>query len=290
MNYKSARVYCSRLFILFLLTLLGVAVSNAENTPRYFDPELRVSAPPLSGLPRLRFLTSLDFPPFNFADANKRPTGMNVELARAICEVLNVEAKCEIQALPWSSIEAALIAKRGEAIIAGTAISDAKRDEFGLSYPYFRFPGRFLAMRGTALGAGDTLQKRLADKSIAVVEKSAHEAMLKSYFPTVKPIPLGDVQAVYNSLQKGEAEFAFVDGVSSSFWLSSPDAANCCSFVGGPYYSEKFLGLGMAVVTRSEDALLLQAINSALKSIEESGKYQEIFERYFPNSPHGEGF
>ena len=48
--------------------------SFAESTPRYFDPELRISAPQLGGLPRLRILTSLDFPPFNFADANKRPT------------------------------------------------------------------------------------------------------------------------------------------------------------------------------------------------------------------------
>lgn len=283
--------YTSVIVLISAFLLICIASpSIAEDTPRYFDPELRISAPPLSGLPRLRFLTSLDFPPFNFADANKRPTGMNVELARAICEVLNIEAKCEIQALPWRNIEAALAAKRGEAIIAGTAITNAKRDSFGLSYPYFRFPGRFVAKRDAALGVGDTLQKRLSDKKIAVVAKSAHEAMLKAYFPSTEPISVIDVQAVYKSLQAGEAEFAFVDGVSSSFWLSSSNAANCCSFVGGPYYSEKYLGIGMAVVTRKEDKLLLQAINSALKTIEESGKYQEIFERYFPNSPHGEGF
>lgn len=276
--------------ISILLTFNFVNPSFAENTPRYFDPELRISAPPLSGLPRLRFLTSLDFPPFNFADANKHPTGMNVDLARAICEVLNIEAKCEIQALPWRNIEAALVAKRGEAIIAGTAITDTKRDAFGLSYPYFRFPGRFVAKRETALGNGETLQEKLDGKKVAVVAKSAHEAMLKAYFPSVTLLTLGDVQAIHKSLQVGDADFAFVDGVSSSFWLSSSSAANCCSFVGGPYYSEKYFGIGMAVVTRKEDTLLLQAINSALKTIEESGKYQEIFERYFPNSPHGGSF
>lgn len=281
---------CAIIIILCFSISIFSNSSLAENTPRYFDPELRISAPPLSGLPRLRFLTSLDFPPFNFADANKRPTGMNVELARAICAVLEIEAKCEIQALPWRNIETALVAKRGEAIIAGTAITDAKRSEFGLSYPYFRFPGRFLAVRGTTLGNGDSFQEKLGDKKVAVVAKSAHEAMLKTYFPAAQPIASQDVQAVYKSLQDGDVEFAFVDGVSASFWLSSSSAANCCSFVGGPYYSEKYLGIGMAVATRKEDTLLLQAINSALKTIEENGKYQEIFERYFPNSPHGSGF
>lgn len=290
MNIFNVKYNIISLFTCVLVLFSFVSVSVADNTPRYFDPELRIAAPPLSGLPRLRFLTSLDFPPFNFADANKRPTGMNVDLARAICDVLKIEAKCEIQALPWQSLEVALAAKRGEAIIAGTAITNAKRDIFGLSYPYFRFPGRFLTKRDASLGFGGTMQKKLSDKSVAVVAKSAHEAMLNKYFPSAKPLALVDVQAVYKSLSDGEAELAFVDGVSASFWLSSPNAASCCSFAGGPYYSEKFLGLGMAVVTRKEDTQLLKAINSALRTIEESGKYQEIFERYFPNSPHGEGF
>ena len=215
---------------------------------------------------------------------------MNVELARAICEVLEIEAKCEIQALPWRNIEAALAANRGEAIIAGTAITNTKREAFGLSYPYFRFPGRFVAKRDLKLGAGETLQQKLQGKKIAVIAKSAHEAMLAEYFPQVEAIPLEDAQSIYDALKGGSAELAFVDGVSSSFWLSSKSAQNCCAFVGGPYYSEKYLGMGMAVVTRKEDTLLLQAINSALKTIEESGRYQEIFERYFPNSPHRAGF
>ncbi len=270
-------------------TLVGSTPSNAESTPRYFDPELRITTPLLGGLPRLRFLTSLDFPPFNFADANKRPTGMNVELARAICGVLGIESKCEIQALPWRNIEKALDAKRGEAIIAGTAISGAKRENYGLSYPYFRFPGRFVAKRETKLGVGATMQEKLLGKSIAVVAKSAHEAMINEYFPESVPMPLLDAQAVYKALNAGQAELAFVDGVSSSFWLSSPSAANCCAFIGGPYYSQKYFGIGMAIVTRKEDTQLLQALNAALKTLEENGKYQEIFERYFPRSPHADG-
>ncbi len=283
----------NRLYILITLFFCAVlgwpAPSIAESTPRYFDPELRISTPLLGGLPRLRFLTSLDFPPFNFADANKRPTGMNVDLARAICEVLGIESKCEIQALPWRSLETALDAKRGEAIIAGTAISAAKRENYGLSYPYFRFPGRFVAKREAKLGIGETMQQKLLGKSIAVVAKSAHEAMIAEHFPESVSVPLLDAQAVYKALVIGDAELAFVDGVSSSFWLSSPNAANCCAFVGGPYYSQKYFGIGMAIVTRKEDTQLLQAINAAVKTIEENGKYQEIFERYFPKSPHAEG-
>ncbi|KAG1668180.1 putative ABC transporter arginine-binding protein 2 [Nymphon striatum] len=188
--------------------------------------------------------------------------------------------------MPWSDIEQALDGKRGEAIIAGTAISAAKRDLYGLSYTYFRFPARFIAKSDVQLPTDLTFYDQLNGKTVGVIAKSAHEAMLIDGFPNTKPTPFADVKQVYDALKSGEIELAFVDGVASSFWLSSSNAANCCTFVGDPYYSQKYLGLGMAVVTRKEDTELLQAINAALKSIEETGRYQEIYERYLPNSPH----
>lgn len=267
-----------------------LSVPQAAETPRYFDPDLRISTPLLSGLPRLRFITSLDFPPFNFADANKKPTGMNVDLARAICAELEIESKCEIQALPWDDMEAALNGQRGEAIIAGNAISGQMRAKYGLSYPYFRFPARFLVRRDAADSSATAMYERLRDKRIAVIEGSAHAAMLKEYFPQAIALPLDSATDVYDAVIAKEADYAFLDGVSASFWLTSEKAGNCCTFFGGPYYSTKYFGQGMAVVTRRENAELRQAINAALKAIEEKGEYERIFERYFPNSPHGGGF
>ena len=199
----------NRLYILitlFFCTVLGwPAPSIAESTPRYFDPELRISTPLLVGLPRLRFLTSLDFPPFNFADANKRPTGMNVDLARAICEVLGIESKCEIQALPWRSLETALDAKRGEAIIAGTAISAAKRENYGLSYPYFRFPGRFVAKREAKLGIGETMQRIGLPTFIKVMELEPIPQMVK--MPRENPYVFWQEEEVEGGFDRDVEEF-----------------------------------------------------------------------------------
>ena len=43
----------------------------------------------------------------------------------------------------------------------------------------------------------------------------------------------------------------------------------------------------MVAVTRSDDQLLLDAVNGALKTIEDSGVYAEIYARYFPIDPFG---
>lgn len=274
------------------ITLIGGVVSNAAyaQTPNYFDPEWRITAPSLAGLPRLRFLTSLDFPPFNFADANKKPTGFNVDLARAICSELKISEKCEIQALPWEDLEDALEARRGEAIIAGTAISPEKRALYNLSHSYFRFPGRFIVNRQTENLDTQNFLNSIAGKKIAVVENSAHAAMLKAHFEGVEVSLLGSIQDVYEAVKEKQADLAFVDGVAASFWLTSTKADNCCTYLSGPYYSEYYFGIGMAVVTRKQDVDLSIAIDAALKSLEQSGKYTEIYQRYFPISPHGQNF
>jgi len=56
-------------------------------------------------MPRMRFLTTTDFPPFNFIDRKKRLTGFHVDLARAICEELEVLNRCQIQGLPWEELQ-----------------------------------------------------------------------------------------------------------------------------------------------------------------------------------------
>src|SRR5262245_29829699 len=97
--------------------------------PNFWDTKERLAKPDLSELQRLRFLTTVDFPPFNFIDSSGRLSGFHVDLARAICRELQIVAKCQIQALPWAELEGTLGRKDGEAIIAGIAVSADNRDK-----------------------------------------------------------------------------------------------------------------------------------------------------------------
>lgn len=269
-----------------IIAMLMISIPVRAEPPRFWDPGFRVEAPDLSGLERLRFLTSLDFPPFNFADANKKPTGFNVDLARAVCDVLDVAARCEIQAMPWDELEPALEARRGEVILAGTAPSSEKRAQFGLSEPYFKLPARFVAKRGSELVTADW-PGVLQGRTVAVVENTAHQAMLDAYFSEADAMPVANLSIAYAALKDGSADLIFGDGVTLSFWLAAPASDTCCTFVSGPYLSDAHLGLGMVAVTRRDDRLLLDAINAALKTVEDSGAFGEIYARYFPIDPFG---
>jgi len=273
------------ILILMLVAIGGSGRALAE-PPRLWDPGYRATTVDLGGLQRLRFLTSLDFPPFNFADANRKPTGFNVDLARAICAELDLVDRCEIQAMPWEELEDSLEARRGEVILAGHAPDKAMRARFGLSEPYFRFPARF-AGRDTDGGTGASFAELLRSARVAVVANTPHAAMLDAFFPEAEPAPVEDMPAAYAALREGKADLVFGDGVLLSFWLASPAADNCCRFRSGPYLSDVYLGQGMVAVTRAQDRRLLDAINGALKAVEDSGAYAEIYARYFPVDPFG---
>src|SRR5262249_49349240 len=56
--------------------------------PSFWDPKRRPELPDLSRLSQIRFLTEIDYPPFNFAGPDGSHAGFNVDLARMICEEL----------------------------------------------------------------------------------------------------------------------------------------------------------------------------------------------------------
>ena len=59
--------------------------------PSFWDPRRRPERPDTSRVTLIRFATEVDYPPFNFAGSDGNPTGFNVELARLICDELNVK-------------------------------------------------------------------------------------------------------------------------------------------------------------------------------------------------------
>jgi polar amino acid transport system substrate-binding protein len=250
---------------------------SAVTIPNFWDPKRRVERPPAGAVQAIRFVTTDDFPPFNFLDADGHLTGFNVDLARAICTELAI--RCTIQARPFDDLIHALQAKTADAAIAGIAISAETRSALDFSDVYLRSPARFAVRRDANI---DPSPAGLRGHTIAVVARTAHEAYLASFFPEVgrKLYPTAD--AARAALKSGEVDAHFGDGVQIAFWLQSEAAGGCCRFAGGPYLESRFFGDGMAIAVPKESGDLKRALNSALESIHSKGVYAELYLRYFP--------
>lgn len=271
-------------FTLCVLTVASFsALSRAagvHDLPLLFDARERIAKPDLSGLARLRFLTTVDFPPFNFIDQSGKLSGFHVDLVREICRELEIEAKCQIQAVTFAELQPALEDGQGEAIVAGIGISPELRQRFAFSRAFMKLPARFAANR-QAMGA-DLSVGALGSRPVGAVSGTTHEAMLKAFFPTfeVKSLPTRD--AMLAALKEGTVAGVFSDGMQLSFWTAGSDGANCCTLLDGAYFSQRFLGEGLAIMNRKGDTALTQAIDHALLELSRKGRLNEIYLRYFP--------
>lgn len=264
------------------LSWVSGAGAAEPQVPVLWDAKERLPKPDLAALPRLRFLTTTDFPPFNFLDGAGKLSGFHIDLARAICVELGIVDKCQIQALPWAELQGALERGEGEAVIAGIAPTPQSRQTYAFSRAYLQFPARFITPMNKALA--EPLFDKLHGKRVGVISGSAHERMLRDYFGTVQVVPFDKPEDLFGNLKAGKIDAAFGDGMRFAFWLGGSDAAGCCRFAGGPYLAPEYLGTGMAIATRADNPALAAALDYALQEISMKGTFAEFYLRYFPVS------
>ena len=226
----------------------------------------------------IRFLTGNDYPPFNYLDEDNILTGFNVDMARAIC--LEVGATCDIKARPWRELLPALKRGDADAVIASHIINARTLKEVDFSDRYYYTPGRFAALRKaeklsiTPVG--------LEAKLIGVVKGTTHEAYIRDFFQDSRVRSFDSAQKAREALQAGKVDLIFGDAISLSFWLNGTLANGCCEFRGGAFSEPKYFGDGIAIAVTKGDKQLQALLNRALTRVRASGRYEELFLRYFP--------
>ncbi len=269
--------------VLTFLSAIPVAAQPAENAdlPVMFDARERLPRPDLSNLARVRVVTTVDFPPFSFLDQTGRLTGFHVDFIREICAELKIEAKCQIQAMPFADLEPTLEKAGAEVVLAGVAVTPDLRAKFSFSRPYLLLPARFAA--GSKIGLTGHASVALSGRPVGVVAGTVHEAMLKGFFPKVQARPFETPDAMLDALKQGNVDAVFADGLRLPFWVASEASGGCCTLFDGPYMSQRYLGEGLSAMFRSNDTVLPAAFDSAVAALSRNGRLQEIYQRYFPN-------
>lgn len=229
--------------------------------------------------PSIRFVTSDDFPPFNFVDGSGLITGFNVEVARAICTHLAIP--CTVQVRPFPLLLETVRENKADAIAAGVADTPALRQHLAYSVPYFREPARFVR-RWPALV--DPSPRTLTGKSVGVVAASRYVDFIRDFFPAAKPRIAGSETELFTLLKDNEVDAVFTGAVGASFWLAGPAAHGCCAFSGGAYTEPAYFGDGMKIAIAADNTALKGSIDGALRALDADGTLADLALRFFPES------
>ncbi len=267
------RAFC--LAALLLSAVTGGALAQA--LPYHDDPSRREVTTNLAPVPSIRFLTTADFPPFNYRDADGQLIGFNVDLARSLCDELAVA--CTIQAWPWEQAARALEDNQGDALIAGLAITPENGALFDFSTIYLALPARFVTRLGDAANFDPAT---LVGKKVAVRRGSTHAEFIRRYLPGAVLAEFADEPAALDALENGAVDAYFGDAMRASFWLNQH--LTCCDFAGEPYFRPDLFGDGFAIAVPAGHDSVRQAIDYGLVRLKRAGVLDEIYLRWFPVS------
>ncbi|PIT71067.1 transporter substrate-binding domain-containing protein [Bartonella tribocorum] len=266
----------------FLFSSYYAEAEIAGKLPSFFNPHEHLVQPDTKDIIRLRFVTTFDFPPFNFLDQTGHLVGYNIDLLRAICLKLKLEKFCEVEVVPWKELVEHVKNGDAEVIIAGLKETNQTQQDLVFTKSYLRFPARFVASR--KLNLDEPISDQLVHLTSGVVSKSVHEKLFHYYFPKAQWQGFKEREELYKALQEHKIDLIFDDGFALSLWFKNQKSVDCCHFVGGVYMAPQLLGQGMQLAVAKKNEKLIDILNYALKSLEEDGKLTELYLRYFPIS------
>lgn len=259
-----------------LMTWQSIALSGSVRAQAVGDTDGDVAAARQRAV--IRFLTTDDYPPFNSRDEDGVLTGLNVDLARAIC--LELATGCDLQVRPWDNLIEDLVAGRADAVIAAHKVTQEALEKVDFTDRYFFTPARFISRRDapglTATPTG------LDGRTAGVIQGSPHEAFLQRYFRNTRAKAFPTAEAAREAMVSGAVDLLFDDGISLAFWANGTLSRNCCRLLNGAFFEPAYFGDGVAIAVGLKDRDLRSQINDALKRIKTSGRFQELVDRYFP--------
>ncbi|NLJ37346.1 MAG: basic amino acid ABC transporter substrate-binding protein [Candidatus Atribacteria bacterium] len=213
--------------------------------------------------------TDATYPPMEFHDEEGNIIGFDIDLGNAIAEVLGVKA--EFIDTAWDGIFPALDSKKFDIIMSSTSITEERLKSKDMSDSYYK-TSQAIAVRkddDSIKGPEDLVGK------VVAVQIGTTGDFAVSEIEGVKEIKRFDTtDKAYIEVLNKRADAVVNDLSEVSFRMKLlPDMKVAATFKEGED--------NYAITMRKGETELLAAINEALAKIKESGKYQEIYDKWF---------
>ena len=225
----------------------------------------------------VRIATEGAYPPYNYVNSDGSLGGFDVDIATALCEVM--QTPCEIVKQDWDGIIPGLLAKKYDAIVASMAITPKRQEKVAFSDKY---EGGYSKLYGHQ-SLTDSRPQALKGKVIAVQTGSIQEDFAKHYYEaagiTLHRYP--DTQTAMMDLTAERVDAVLLEVGLIYEAKKDPNLDSFHGF-GDNFNDPKYFGTGSGIAVRKQDQQLLSQINRALKTILENGTYKTINDKYFP--------
>lgn len=212
--------------------------------------------------------TELDYPPYSFLNEKGEPTGFNVELTRAIAEVM--ELGIEIKIGPWGEIREALETGKIDAI-SGMYYSEERDKLVDFSPPCVIVSHAIFARPDSpAIESEDDLR----GKDIIVMQGDImHDYVLKNDI-SQNPVLVNTQAEALRLLASGQNDYTLTAKLPGLYWVKKLKLTNLVTV--GPLLRPS----EYCYTVREGNAELLGRLNEGLAILKETNRYREIYDKW----------
>ncbi|HFU3854209.1 TPA: ABC transporter substrate-binding protein/permease [Streptococcus suis] len=210
------------------------------------------------------------FAPFEYQDESGKYVGIDMELIKAIAEQQGFTIT--IQNPGFDAALNAVQAGQADAVIAGMSITDARKKIFDFSDAYYSSNILLAVKNGSDIASYEDLKGKTVGAKNGTASYTFLENNKDKYGYTLKAFD--EASGMYDSLNSGSIDALMDDEAVLLYAIQQGrDFAT-------PIPGEKSGEYGFAV-KKGANPELIEMFNNGLASLVESGKYDEILNKYF---------
>ncbi|MBK5501532.1 transporter substrate-binding domain-containing protein [Peribacillus sp. TH14] len=195
--------------------------------------------------------------------------GFDIDIAKALAaEILGDEKKVEFKEVTSKTRMALLNNGDIDAIVATMTITDDRKKEVDFTDVYFDAGQSLLVKKGSDIKGIDSLE----GKKVLAVKGSTSAINIREKAPDAQVLEFENYSEAFAALKSGQGEALTTD---DSILYGMADEDPNYELVGGTFTDEPY---GIAVKKGNEN--FVAELNKALKSLKDSGKYDEIHDKW----------
>jgi putative glutamine transport system substrate-binding protein len=255
-----------------LMSVMLLAACNSEDDKASAGKEGENVLETIKERDKIVFGVKIDTNLFGLKDpATGEVEGFDIDVAKQLAkEILGDETKVEFVEVT-SKTRIPLLNKGDiDAIIATMTITEERKKEVGFSEVYFEAGQSLLVKKGSPVQSIDDLTK---DTTVIAVKGSTSTDNIRAAAPDAPVLEFENYAEAFTALKAGKGETLTTD---NSILLGMAAEDDSYELVGGTFTDEPY---GIAV--KKDEDEFLAAINEALKSLNSSGKFDEVFNNWF---------
>lgn len=212
------------------------------------------------------------FPPFESMNGST-PEGFDVDLAKAIADDLGLQLKYDTYKFD-TLIPTLKAGGKFDVIMSAMTINDERKQEIDFSDPYIDSNQSIAVKKDSSFKSADDLK----GKKIGVQSGTTGQQWAKDNLTGSTIVAFDDTLAAFAALQAGKVD-AVVNDLPVSAALVK-DESRGLKLIQEIPTGEQY-GIGVA----KSNPELLKAINASLAKLKSNGKYDEIYKKWFGETP-----